>query len=137
MMRRVAVTMAAVCSAVLLLASPAIAAERGQPNQFGSLTIAAAPHHSGLATAGSSRADLSYTFSKEATQRIYSIFKSGGAAAATAYCVYIVPTPLKPSCATIIVILYELTGAPLAKNTCYQIYARWGWPPVGGRIVRC
>lgn len=81
--------------------------------------------------------EAAHTFSNAATQRIYTVFKSGGAAAATGYCVVITPTPWKPFCAAAIVILYELTSGPPGENDCYQLYARFGVPPVGGRVINC
>lgn len=126
-MRRILIVLVMLCAALLFSSAPAIASEVETDRV---VTL------SGVSSIGGA-AELSHTFSKQATQRIYSTFKSGGAAGATAYCIYIAPTPMKPMCATMIVILYELTGAPPAADDCYQVYARFGWPPTGGRIIKC
>lgn len=127
-MRRILVVLVVLCSALLVSTAPAMAAVESAADRSAYTTLTGNTE---------STAEVSHTFSKQATKRIYSTFKSGGAAGATAYCIYIAPTPLKPMCATMIVVLYELTGAPPADDECYQVYARFGWPPTGGRIIKC
>jgi hypothetical protein len=81
--------------------------------------------------------ELSYTFSKQATQRLYKILHTAGIGAATAYCIYEAPLELKPFCSiTVTLILAAFAGEP-DKDQCYQVYATAGWRPIGARIVNC
>ncbi|MCP2260610.1 hypothetical protein LX15_004329 [Streptoalloteichus tenebrarius] len=83
--------------------------------------------------------EATYTFDHDTSVRIYDTAKSGGTAAVTAMCLAapIIPAFVKPACAAFAAIVVALAANPLQGDSCYQVYAKFGWPPVGVRVVKC
>jgi hypothetical protein len=80
----------------------------------------------------------SYTFSRSATERIYTAFRGSGIAGVTAICVAIAPGWLKViGCA----IFAQVVAAFLPNNPpdgqCLQVFTRLALPPIGVRYVDC